>query len=243
MQFNFGAGIAAGAKAAADQYAKVSLEDQKADLENQKIQLADQLAGARESAGRKEAAGYAEKAAEKEQGFRTGLETLHETHADIRYAKEQEEQTKRDAATNARMTTLSAAEINAANSRTDKEIGSRVALAKEAARTAEEKDIIDGIVKANTEKIPLIDKTGAPVLGSNDQPLYETRVNTEKVAGILRDTGHFAAANHFDPTPPKPATPAALLGKPNVSWNAAKGQFRDATGTLYDRNGAEIKAK
>jgi hypothetical protein len=48
MQFNFGAGIAAGAKAAADTYEKTSLEQQKADLENQKLILADQLAGTRE---------------------------------------------------------------------------------------------------------------------------------------------------------------------------------------------------
>lgn len=72
MAFDIGNGLASAGAAVADTAGKYTLEAQKAELENGKITLADQLAGKRESAGRQEQGLINAAAADKLQTFQGG---------------------------------------------------------------------------------------------------------------------------------------------------------------------------
>jgi len=74
-----GYGLAQAGKAIADTAGTAALQQQKADLENQKITLANQLAEGTETRLAGVTAGYASQAAEKLAQSQTGLETLRQT--------------------------------------------------------------------------------------------------------------------------------------------------------------------
>lgn len=117
MAFDFGAGLANAGAAIADTAGKWTLEAQKADLETQKIKLADELAGAREEKGR--AFTTSERVAT--QGFTSGENVLNRTNAkDI--AQLSADAAVKSAGIHAGAT-MGAAQIGAAS--VDKQIASR----------------------------------------------------------------------------------------------------------------------
>lgn len=77
MAFDLGNGLSAAGTAVAATAGAYTLESQKADLENQKIQLADALAGKRESAGRQEQGMINATAADKAETFQGGQNDLN----------------------------------------------------------------------------------------------------------------------------------------------------------------------
>ena len=76
---NFGSALGAMGGAISRTAGEMLMERDKADLEEQKIRLADSLMAARESMGRKETADYADKAETRRQTFQTGERKAGET--------------------------------------------------------------------------------------------------------------------------------------------------------------------
>lgn len=85
MVFNIGNGLSEMGKSVAQTAQAYTLEAQKAELETQRLKLANDLAMERESVGRRETAQFAEAAAEKQRGWQSGENladrTLRETMA------------------------------------------------------------------------------------------------------------------------------------------------------------------
>lgn len=81
MGFDIGAGLSALGGAVAQTAGSAALEAQKADLDNQRIALADQLAGAREHVGRVETGLINQQAADKQRDFEAGQTTVKEAGA------------------------------------------------------------------------------------------------------------------------------------------------------------------
>lgn len=87
MAFDFSAGLHEMGKSVAQTAQAYTLEAQKAELETQRIKLANDLAMERESLGRKETAAFAETAAEKQRGWQSG-ETLADRTSHEKMAEE-----------------------------------------------------------------------------------------------------------------------------------------------------------
>ncbi len=72
MVFNVGNGLSEMGKSLNQTFQAYNVEAQKAELETQRLKLANDLAMERESVGRRETAQYAEQAAEKQRGWQSG---------------------------------------------------------------------------------------------------------------------------------------------------------------------------
>jgi hypothetical protein len=107
MAFNIGNGLSEMGKSVAQTAQAYTIEAQKAELETQRLKLANDLAMERESVGRRESAAFAETAAEKQRGWQSGEFQLNRD-SEERRAKAQNETSLAVAGTSAAATRYSA---------------------------------------------------------------------------------------------------------------------------------------
>lgn len=244
MGFNLGAGLAEMGKSIAQTAGDAAINMQRAELERQRIELADSLQGARESRARRETSLINEAAAEKERNWRSVEADKREAAEQSRFETREKNETARTAITNNRMLALHDLSERAADGRLEKQLAAAKAEATQRAKDKAEERIIESAIKSSQRPVEM------PYITAAGEKASRTVMVTDPVAvaAKLRDTGHPDLANPFDPKPVKQAPkaeavarPPALAGLPGkLQFNPSLKQYRDDKGNLYDANGKPI---
>lgn len=245
MGFNLGAGLAKMGESIANTAGEAAINIQRAELEKERIALADSLAGARESKGRQEAGMINAAAAKEDRDWRTAEAEKREAGEQSRFETREKNETARTAITNSRMLALHDLSERAADGRLDKQLAAAKAELALRVKDKTEERIVEAAVKASQRPVQMPYTTAA-----GDQASRTVMVTDPiLVAAKLRDTGHPDLANPFDPKPVKqapradaaPTAPPSLVGTKGLQWNPSLQRFRDADGKMYDKNGKPVK--
>lgn len=244
MGFNLGAGLAEMGRSVAATAGDAALNIQRAELDRQRIELADSLQGARESKGRQETSLLNNAAAAEERNWRSAEADKREAAETERFNTRETNETERSRIANNRMMALHDLTEKAADGRLDKQLTAARAEAMQRAKDKTEERIIKSAEEAS--KVPV----EMPYITANGDKASRTVMVMDpvRVAAKLRDTGHPDLANPYDPKPIKAApkapavtAPPALAGLPGLQFNPSLKQYRDDKGNLYDASGKPVK--
>lgn len=244
MAFNLGGGLAEMGRSVAQTAGEAAINIQRAELEKERIALADSLQGARESKNRQETSLINEAAAEKERGWRSSEAEKREASENERFLAREAGETARTAISNKRMLDLHALTEMAADGRLEKQLAAAKAEVALRVKDKTEERIVEAAVKASQKPVQMPYTTAAGEQASRTVMVTDPVA----VAAKLRDTGHPDLANPFDPKPVKAApkavavsVPPALAGLGKLQFNAELKQYRDTKGNLYDATGKPVK--
>lgn len=245
MRFNLGAGLAEMGKSIANTAGEAAINIQRAELEKERIALADSLAGARESKGRQESGMINAAAAKEERDWRSAEAEKREEGENTRFLLREKGETERTAISNSRMLALHDLSERAADGRLDKQLAAAKAELALKVKDKTEERIVEAAVKASQRPVQMPYTTAAGEQASRTVMVTDPIL----VAAKLRDTGHPDLANPFDPKPVKqapradaaPTAPPSLVGTKGLQWNPSLQRFRDADGKMYDKNGKPVK--
>lgn len=244
MAFNLGGGLAEMGRSVAQTAGEAAINIQRAELEKERIALADSLAGARDSKNRQETSLINSAAAKEEREWRSTEAAKKEAADTERFIIGQENETKRTGITNNRILSLHNSSEASADARAQKQLDFQINQAKELAKNKAQERIIESAVKASQKPVQMPYTTAAGETASRTVMVADPVA----IAAKLRDTGHPDLANPFDPKPVKQApkaaaaaAPPALAGLPGLQYNPSLKQYRDDKGNLYDATGKPVK--
>lgn len=244
MGFNLGAGLAEMGRSVAQTAGDAALNIQRAELDRQRIELADSLQGARESKNRQETSLINSAAAKEERDWRSTEADKREAGETSRFETRERNETERTKISNSRMLALHDLSERAADGRLDKQLAAAKAEAGLRAKDKSEERVIESAIKSSQRPVEM------PYITANGDKASRTVMVTDPiaVAAKLRDTGHPDLANPFDPKPVKQApkaaavtAPPSLAGLPGLQFNPGLKQYRDDKGNLYDATGKPVK--
>lgn len=205
MPFSLSGGLSAMGKSVADTAGDMMLNTQRAELERQRLALAETLAEGRESRGREQAGMINAAAAEKEQTFRaTENEKNRAKEFDLANLREEGDD-RRAKMSNARIM----ASESATQKRFDAEMELKVKEAKERATDKAEQRVLNSVIAAATTTVEQPYTTADGEKATRPVKMFDP----VKAAGILRDTGHENLAAPFFPKP-KAVKATTVNGKP-----------------------------
>lgn len=244
MGFNLGAGLAEMGRSVAATAGEAALNLQRSELDRQRMELADSLAGERESKGRKEQSLLNAAENEKERAWRSDEATKREEGENARLLVREAGETERSRISNSRMLALHDLSEKAADGRLQKQLDAADKAARLLAKSKLEDRIIESAKDAS--KVPV----QMPYITAEGNQASRTVmvVDPVRVAAHLRDAGHPDLANPYDPKPVKQAPkaeavarPPALAGMEGLQYNPKLRQFRDGKGNIYDADGKKVK--
>ncbi len=207
MQFSLSGGLSEMGKSIANTAGDMMLTTQRAELEKQRLQLAETLAEGRESRGREQQAGINAAAADKEQTFRSGESLLNREHEDTMLdTRETGENTRAKLQRDQTLGLHNVSEANA-ESRFEQEMQLRVNQAQEATTDKKETQILNAAIAAGTKTIEQSYTTADGSIAT--RPMKVT--DPDAIAKALRRGGLEDMANIFAP---KPAKKVDVTGKP-----------------------------
>lgn len=217
MGFNFGAGLSEMGKSIAGTAGDMILNSQRADLERQRIELAESLAEGRETRGRTQQAEINDKAATKDRDWRSGesiLNRSHETELEDTRQSGANERSRLERGT--QMAIHADSEANA-NVRAQVDLAARVDQAREMAQSDREKTLLNAAVAAATQSDVLRDEKGKPLETASGSPIIRKNLDSEKLYDLLR--GNPALKDMAAIFAPKPsaAKKGNVDGKPPLS--------------------------
>lgn len=217
MGFNLGGGLAEMGKSIAQTAGDAALNMQRAELDRQRIELADSLQGARESKNRQETSLINEAAAEKDRKWRSEEAAKREAGETERFETRERNETERTKISNNRILALHELSEKAADGRLEKQLAAARTTAMALARDKAEERIIKSAEEAS--KVPV----EMPYITANGDKATRTVMVMDpvRVAAKLRDSGHPDLANPYDPKPvkvaPKAKPTGPVDGKPPLS--------------------------
>ena len=221
MGFSLSGGLSSMGKAISTTAGDMIVSEQRAQLDRERLELAEKLAEGRESRRDERQSVINAAAADKDRGFRSDQAALNREHDLTRDTKREEGDDRRARMTNAR----SIASDAAAAARHNEEMRFRFEEAKDRARTAEEKRILDSALASSTKKVPM---TAPSANGEGTVTRYVDVTNYVEAAGKLRDTGHENLAAPLFAKPKPGAKSANVTGKPKPPLGSVADKYHTA---------------
>ena len=189
MGFNLGAGLAEMGKSIAQTAGDAALNIQRAELDRQRIELADSLQGARESKNRQETSLLNEVAAEKDRNWRRAEAEKKEAADTERFNTREENETARTKISNDRILSLHKLSEAAADGRLEKQLAAASEQAKALIKDKEDNRLLESARNAGVSPVQVegVSASGVRMMRTVMVP------DPEKIAKALSDRPDLAA--------------------------------------------------
>lgn len=213
MGFSLSGGLSSMGKSIANTAGDMIINTQKADLDRQRLELAESLAEGRETRRDERQSVINKAAADEDRKFRKRESVLDREHEADLADKREAGDDRRTKMINDRMVSIHDSSEAGADRRSQEQINARIEEAKQLAKTQAQRDALVALVAAAKEATPVLDKNGNVVESANGAPVIRYSTDEEAIYEKLKGKPGFEEmAAVF--APPKGTKPAPVTGKP-----------------------------